>query len=341
MTSPLDQSEVDALMAAIQDGRVGADPGEEEGSAPALTYDLTSQDRIIRGQMPTLDSINEKVASIFGTNLAGRTRLDLRVAPAASTLMQFGDVSSLFGAGNSVWIMSMGPGHGQAVLMVEVPLARTVLAGALGDRTARSDPSSDDGRTDLTNVERRVLKSLLGVFCDALGQGWAEVLRFRPEIVRNESDPRMAMICGPNDLTILCAYEITGVANGRIQLAIPYATVEPVKKSLISPPRQGKQTDARFVNAWARDLHNVKVDMRVEIGRAKMTFAKLLELKVGDLMMLDGSESSPLPIYVQGRPKMTGLPRVVGGSMAVVVEQGLRPLQGLEPTGGANAAPGT
>ncbi len=109
MTSPLDQSEVDALMAAIQDGRVNAEPGAEE-AAPVLPYDLTSQDRIIRGQMPTLDSINEKVAAVFGTNLAGRTRLDVRAMPAASTLMQFGDVSGLFSPSNSVWILSLGPG---------------------------------------------------------------------------------------------------------------------------------------------------------------------------------------------------------------------------------------
>jgi flagellar motor switch protein FliM len=333
MTSPLDQSEVDALMAAIQDGRVSAEPGEEE-SAPVLTYDLTSQDRIIRGQMPTLDSINEKVASIFGTNLAGRTRLDLRAAPAASSLMQFGDVSGLFGPQNSVWILSLGPGHGQAVLMVEVPLARTVLAGALGDRSARSDPNMDDGRHDLTNVERRVLKSLLGIFCDALALGWADVLRFRPEVTRSESDPRMAMISAPNDLTILCGYEITGVAAGRVQLAIPYATVEPFKKSLTSPPRQGRQIDDRFATAWAKDLHNVEVDLRVEMGRAKMSFSRLLELKAGDLLMLDGSESSPLPVYIQGRRKMTGMPSVAGGSMAVVLEQGLRPVKGLEPSAG-------
>ena len=68
-----------------------------------------------------------------------------------------------------------------------------------------------------------------------------------------------------------------------------------------------------------------------------MTFSRLLELKAGDLLMLDGSETSPLPIYIQGRRKMTGLPRVVGGSMAVVVEQGLRPVQGLEPSNGANS----
>jgi flagellar motor switch protein FliM len=336
MTSPLDQSEVDALMAAIQDGRVSADPGHEE-SAPVPGYDLTSQDRIMRGQMPTLDSINEKVASIFGTNLAGRTRLDLRATPAASSLMPFSDVTALLGPGNSVWILSLGPGHGQAVLMIEVPLARTVLAGALGDRTARTDPATDDGRSDLTNVERRVLRSLLGIFCEALGMGWSEVLRLRPEVIRSESDPRMAMICAPSDLTILCGYEITGVATGRVQLAIPWATVEPIKKSLTSPPRAGKQVDARFAAAWAKDLHNVEVDLRVEMGRATMSFSRLLELKVGDLMMLDGSESSPLPVYIQGRRKMTGLPRVVGGSMAVVVEQGLRPVEGLKSAGGADS----
>jgi flagellar motor switch protein FliM len=320
-------------MAAIQDGRVSADPGDEE-SAPVLTYDLTSQDRIIRGQMPTLDSINEKVATIFGTNLAGRTRLDLRAAPAASSLMQFGDVSGLFGPQNSVWILSLGPGHGQAVLMVEVPLARTVLAGALGDRSARTDPASDDNR-DLTNVERRVLKSLLGIFCEALALGWSDVMRIRPEVTRSESDPRMAMISAPNDLTILCGYEITGVASGRVQLAIPYATVEPFKKSLTSPPKASRQIDSRFAAAWAKDLRNVEVDVRVEMGRAKMSFSRLLELKAGDLLMLDGSESSPLPVYVQGRRKMSGMPSVVGGSMAVVLDHGLRPVPGLEPSAGA------
>jgi flagellar motor switch protein FliM len=69
------------------------------------------------------------------------------------------------------------------------------------------------------------------------------------------------------------------------------------------------------------------------MGRAKLSFSKLLELKAGDLLMLDGSESAPLPIYVQGRRKMTGTPLVVGGSMAVTVEQPLRPVQGLENSG--------
>jgi flagellar motor switch protein FliM len=322
VTSPLDQNEVDALMAAIQDGRVGAEPGDKDGE-PVVPYDLTSQDRIIRGQMPTLDSINERVASLFGANLAGRTRMDLRVAPSAATLMKFSDVAGLFGPANSVWIVTLGPGHGLAVLMVDFVLGRAMLAAALGDRTARPDPAAEV-RTDLTNVERRVLKNLLGIFCEALATAWAEVLRFRPEVMRFESDPRMAMVAPPTDLAILCTFEVTGASNGRVQIAIPYATVEPVKKMLTSPPRQGSSVDARFSTAFARDLQNVKVGIRVEMGRAKINFSRLLDLKVGDLLVLDGSESAPLPVYVQGRRKMTGVPRVVGGSMAVVVERGLQ-----------------
>jgi flagellar motor switch protein FliM len=327
MTSPLDQSEVDALMAAIQDGRVNPD-ADDRADAPVIPYDLTSQDRIIRGQMPTLDSINERIASVFGTNLAGRTRLDLRVAPTAATLMKFADVGALFSPANSVWIVTLGPGHGLAVLLVDFALGRALLSGALGDRTARTDvnpnASASEVRQDLTNVERRVLKNLLGIFCEAMAVSWAEVLRFKPEVLRFESDPRMAMVAPPSDLAILCSYEITGAASGRIQIAIPYATVEPAKKLLTSPPRQGSNVDARFSAALAKDLMNVKVGVRVEMGRAKINFSRLLDLKVGDLLVLDGSESTPLPIYIQGRRKMTGVPRVVGGSMAVVLDHGLR-----------------
>ena len=95
MASPLDPQELEALMQAIQEGRVGSETeaGAEQGDASIVPYDLTSQDRIIRGQMPTLDSINERIASSFGKSLAGRLRLELRVACAPAVLMKFAEVT--------------------------------------------------------------------------------------------------------------------------------------------------------------------------------------------------------------------------------------------------------
>lgn len=320
-SSRLDQSEVDALMAAIQEGRVSSEGGAA-GAGPVMSYDLTNQDRIIRGQMPTLDSIDDRTASLFGGALAARIRLDIRVMATPATLLKFVDVSALLTPPATVGMMTLGPGHGLAVATLEHSLARALVAGALGDRKARADNVDPmDGKSDLTNVERLVLRHVLSLFCDAMSQSWAEILPIRPELLRFESDPRMAMIAAPSDLALLCGYELSGAASGRLQVIIPYATVEPVKKALSSPPRQSGSIDERMSALLAREVQQVEVELRAEIGRARLPFSQLLELAVGDLITLDQNESSPIPIYVEGKRKLTGWPRVSSGSMAVVIEQ--------------------
>ncbi len=328
MTSRLDQSEVDALMQAISEGRVPPEPGTQAGAA-VIGYDLTSQDRIIRGQMPTLDSIDDRVASLFGGSLAARTRMDIRVVSTPATLLKFSDVAALMSPPSTVGLMTLGPGHGLAVVVIESGLAKSLVAGALGDRKARYDGSAEAiGKVDLTNVERLVLRHLLTMLCDAMAQAWTDVLVLKPDIVRFESDPRMVMVASPSDLAILVNFEMSGAATGRLQIAIPYATVEPVKKMLSSPIRASGSVDMRFSAALARELEHVTVEVRAEIGKTKLSFSRLLELKVGDLITLDGSESAPLPIYVEGRRKLSGVPRVMGGSMAVVIEQDIKGEQG-------------
>jgi len=311
-------------MQAIQEGRVSPDSGEAGASSgPVLPYDLTSQDRIIRGQMPTLDSINDKIASLFGKNLAGRTRLDVRVAATPATLLKFADVGSLLTAPGTVGLMSLGAGHGLALMVLEGELGHALLSGALGDRKARTAPAGGEGHTELTNLEKMVLKHLLGMLSEAMGTAWTGVLTFKPELMRFESDTRLVMIANPSDVIILCSFEITGAIDGRIQLAIPYSAVEPAKKLLTSPPRLGGQRDQRFATALARELDGVEVELRVQIGRRKLSLNELLNMAVGDVVALNTSETAPLPVFVQGRPKMTASPRVVGGGMAIEILRGI------------------
>lgn len=333
MGSPLEAGELDALMQAIQEGRVASPPG---GGAPipVIPYDLTSQDRIIRGQMPTLDSINDRIASLFGRGLSGRTRLDLRTTAGAATLLKFADVQSLLAPPATVGILTLGSGHGPAVVALEGELGAMLLAAALGDRKARPFPTSSDARGELTGVERMVLRYLLSMFAEAMHVSWAEVLPFRPEVLRFESDVRMAAIAPATDVAILCPFEISGTVNGRLLLVVPYAAVEPAKKLLSSPPRLGAagDGDVRFSAALAREIELCDVELRVEIGRRSLTLAELIALEPGSVVTLDRGESAPLPVFVQGRAKMTGIPRVVSGSMAVVVDHALAFTGAPEPS---------
>lgn len=323
MSSPLDASEVEALMQAIQDGRVAPGLGEDGDGVPVVPYDLTSQDRIIRGQMPTLDAINEKIASLFGRAISGRLRLESRVSPGPATLLKFADVQSLLQPPMTVAILGLGAGHGLAAVLIEGQLSQALLAGAMGDKKARPETRAGGlERMDLTNVERLVMRHLLSFIAESMATAWAEVLPFKPEILRVESDSRMAVIAPPSDVAILCPFELSGTVTGRLQLVIPYAAVEPAKKLLASPPRLGGGTDgdARFSAALVRELEQVEVDLRVELGRRTLNLSELLSLETGAVLTLCANETDPMPIFVEGRAKTTGRPRVVSGSMAVALD---------------------
>ncbi len=320
----LNPDEIQALMSAIQTGQVAPEAAGGAGAprGPVTPYDLTSQDRVIRGQLPTLDAINEQVASLLGNGLSGRTRLSLRVQSSPATLLKFIDFNSLLAPPSTVCVLSLGKGGGQGIVVLEPGLSDALLAAALGDRRARTDDVPTEPRRDLTSVERQVLKRLLTLLTSAMTVAWEKVLPFRPEVLRFESDPRLAVIAPPNEAAILCSFEVTGAFAGRLQLALPYSAVEPAKKLLASPPRLNMGGDARFAKLLATEIQQVDVALRVHLGTSEVTVQRLLDLEIGDVLTLNTSEGSALPVFVEGKLKILGQPRVVGGGMAVVVEQG-------------------
>jgi flagellar motor switch protein FliM len=318
----LNADEVNALMEAINEGRVAETEGANAAAAAVAPYDLTNRDRIIRGQMPTLDAINEQIASMLGTGLAGRTRLNLKVTSTPATLIKLVDFNALLAPPTIVGVIALGPGLGLALVALEPGLGDALLAAAMGDRNARTDDQPDP-RRELTSVERLVLKRLLTLLTDAMGRAWFPVLPLQPELQRFESDPRLAIIGPPNEAAILTTFEVAGTMSGRLQLVIPFATVEPVKKSLSSPPRVNAGSDTRFAARLADELAEVPVELAALLGRTVLSVRRILELEVGDVITLDTDEGSPVPLLIEGRHKLEGQPRVVGGSNAIVLDQGL------------------
>lgn len=319
----LNQDEISALMSAVQDGRVT--PEAPKGRGTATPYDLTSQDRVIRGQMPTLDAINEQIASALAMGLAGRTRLQVRVSSGPASLLKFGDFNSLLAPPTTVCVMTLGKPGQQALLVLEPGLADSLIAAALGDKQARAaEPATpaDGPRRDFTQVERKVLSRLLGIFTEAMTIAWAPVIGFRPEIARFEADPRLAVIAPSSEAAVLCSFELDGALKGVMQLALPYTAIEPAKKALMSPPKLGNTSDARFAKRLEEELNQTQVELRALLGKTTLTLRGLLELEPGAVLTLGTSEGVPLPLYVQGRAKFTGQPRVVGGAMALELDRG-------------------
>lgn len=319
MRAALSPEEIKALMSAVQDGRVSAEGGRAS-RGPVVTYDLTSQDRIIRGQMPTLDAINEQVAGQLAIGLTGRTRLALRCTPGAATLLKFADLTPLLAPPATVCVMGLGSSYGFGLVLLEPGVAEALLAAALGDRRPRGPEATAEGRREFTIVEQLVLRRLLAVLADAMASAWEPVIPFRPELLRVEMDPRMANIAPPSDVGIVAAFELAGGIEGRLQVVIPYAAVEPAKARLAAPRRLAQRGDERIQELLQREVEQLEVDVRGLLGRTSIPFSRLLDLQPGEVLLLDTDENSPLPVFVQGREKLRGRPSVSGGAMAMVVE---------------------
>lgn len=319
MPAPLNPDEVSALMSAIEEGRVEPSP-LPESHGHVVSYDLTSQDRIIRGQMPTLDSIYERAASLFAVAVAGRTRLRLEIASSPATLVRFSDVGALLSPPSVVAVMTLGPGSGNGLVILDANVADPLLAAALGDRKARPPEAMADTRRDMTAVEKLVMRRLISLLAKALAESFEGTLPFRPEVLRFETDPRLALLAPPNELAVMTTLEVSGAINGRMQLVVPYTAIEPAKKQLAATPRPGGNADERFARAMQRELMETPVELKARLGRARMTLAKLLELNKGDLLVLDSDESQPINVEVQGRDKLRAQPHVTSGSMSVVID---------------------
>lgn len=320
MAVTLSPEEVKALMSAINDGKISPDSPRSPADV-AETYDLTSQDRIIRGQMPALDAINDQMAQLLAMGLTGRTRLALRVSTSTATLLKFADLNPLLAPPAAVCILRLGPGFGFGLVVLEPGLGEALLAAALGDRRGRNGDAPQHARREFTACEQQVLKRLLGVVTDSLRAAWEDLIPFQPEPVRFEVDPRMASIAPPTDVGIVSAFEISGGLEGSMQLVIPYSAVEPAKDRLSAPRRLLQRNDDQSSSLIARELEHVQVDVRGVLGRARINFTQLLELQPGDLLLLDTDESKPVPVWVQGREKLRAEPSVSGGAMALVVER--------------------
>ncbi len=324
MPATLSPEEIKALMGAIQEGRVTTETAHARRSE-VVPYDLTSQDRIIRGQMPTLDAINEQVASMLGIGLAGRTRVALRVTSSPATLLKFADLVPLLAPPASVCVLGLGSSYGFALAVLEPGLAEALLSAALGDRRVRAPEGGSESRTELTSVEQLVLRRLLLILTDAMAQAWSSVIPFQPEVLRFELDPRMASIAPPTDVGIVSGFELKGGIDGRLQLVIPFAAVESAKQKLSSPRRLSQRADERFADALAREVEQVMVEIRGIYGRTRIPFARMLDLQAGDVLLLDTDEGKPLPVIVQGREKLRGVPTISGGSMAITLDLPLQP----------------
>ncbi len=318
MAQILSQEEVDALLRGVTDGEIETETEEAVDESGIVSYDLTSQERIIRGRMPTLDIINQRFTRLFRNSLSSTLRKVLDVSTVSTDTVKFGEFIKSLPVPASLHIFKMEPLRGFALFIAESKLVFALVDTFFGGGGNVS--MKIEGR-DFTTIEQRMIKKVVLMALEDLEKAWKPVHSVNISFVRSEVNPQFAAIVPPTDVVVVILFEIEmDQVSGTITVCLPYSTIEPI----IGKLKAGFQSDQLEVDQlWIKRLRErmleAQVEVVVELGKATITSKDLVNFKVGDVIQLDNDVNDELNIKVEGVSKFRGYPGTMKGSKAVQV----------------------
>ncbi|ROR34936.1 flagellar motor switch protein FliM [Inmirania thermothiophila] len=318
----LSQEEIDALLAGVSEGEVPAGEGTPPAEGEVRPYDFTSQDRIVRGRLPGLDVVNERLARHLRGSLSALLRRPVEVKAEPVQTLKFGEYAHSLYVPSSINLLEIQPLHGTAMLVLDPKLVYVVVDHFFGGG-GRFGPRIE-GR-EFTATERRVIQRLVDAALADLARAWEPVLPLRVTLAGTEINPHLANIAIPAEVVVVSAFrvELEGGGGGALHVTFPYAMLEPVREHLDS----GVQSDRIEVDeGWAEALREQTKAARVELvgvlAQTEIALRDVLAMKPGDVIPLDPPEL--VTLHVEGIPMFLGRFGSHEGANAVRIERVVR-----------------
>mgnify|MGYP006436730653 FL=1 len=317
MSEVLSQGEVDALLRGVGDGEIETEtdeaPEDESGVVP---YDLTSQEKIIRGRLPTLDIINQMFSRLFRNTFSAMMRKSVDVSTVSTDTIKFGDFLRSLPVPSSLHIFRMEPLRGHGLMVVESKLVFAVVDTFFGGSGTKE--AKITGR-DFSSIEIRMTKSVVLSALEDLEKAWRPVHAVTTNFVRSEVNPQFAAIVPPTDIVLVILFEIEMESiSGTLTICLPYAAIEPVIPKLKAQfQSEEMEVDQVWIRRLRTELLATEVEMVAELGTSTITPQDLMKFKVGDTLMLGNDVTDPLNLKVEQISKFKGFPGVSRGNKAI------------------------
>jgi flagellar motor switch protein FliM len=283
----LSQDEIDALLHGVDDGLVQTDHASEPGSVKS--YDLTSQDRIVRGRMPTLEMINERFARYTRISMFNLLRRSADVAVGGVQVMKFGEyVHSLY-VPTSLNLVKLKPLRGTALFILDAKLVFKLVDNFFGGDGRHA---KIEGR-EFTPTELRVVRIVLDQAFIDLKEAWQAIMEVNFEYINSEVNPAMANIVGPSEAVVVSTFhiELDG-GGGDLHVTMPYSMIEPVREMLDAGFQSDlDDQDERWGKALKEDVLDVSVPLSAVVARRQLLLRDILHMQPGDVIPVELPES--------------------------------------------------
>ena len=298
----LSQDEIDALLHGVDSGSVNtAEPDAAPGEA--RSYDFASQDRIIRGRMPTLEMVNERFARLWRIGLFNLIRRSAELSVRGIELIKFGDYLHSLYVPTNLNLIRFKPLRGTGLIVFEPTLVFAIVDNFFGGDGRY--PTRIEGR-EFTATEMRVIQLMLKQTFTDLREAWGPVMNVDFDYINSEINPHFANIVSPREYVVVSRFHVElDSGGGDIHITLPYSMLEPIRELLDA----GIQSDRNDRDeSWAimlrEQLDTAEVELSSVLAKRRMSLRELTSLKIGDVLPIEMPKQ--VPLCVEGIPVFTG-----------------------------------
>lgn len=312
----LSQEEVDALLKGVTGD--SDDNLSQEDTSGVRPYNLATQERIVRGRMPTLEIINERFARLLRIGLFNFLRRSAEVSVGTVRVSKYSEFIRNLVVPTNLNLAHMKPLRGTSLFVLDPGLVFLLVDNLFGG----------DGRfhtrvegRDFTQTEQRIIHRILEIIFETYAKSWEPVYPVQFEYIRSEMNTQFANIATPNEVVVSTTFTIElGPVSGEMHLCMPYSMIEPIRDILTSS-LQGEtlEIDRRWVRLMTQQIQIAEVELVADLGETRVTLGDILNMKEGDIIPL--SVPNLLSAKVDGTPVMECKYGVFNGQYALRVEK--------------------
>jgi flagellar motor switch protein FliM len=324
----LSQREIDMLRASMSEGGDRQPPADAPTSAAVLppelarSYDFRYPDKFSRDQLRTVQTIHDTYGRLVMNALAAQARTSVAVQFSSIDQMPFSEYLQSLESPTCIFVAPATPLSGHIVLELSLNIAVHIIDRMQGGSGLRPRMPN---LGEVTDIERALMLGIGRWLVGEFGPAWQEITRFnlaQPEL--HLFPHQVRQILG-SEVTLAIVYEIRIFQQiGQLSVAIPGSTLEPVMSRL--------SASILFAAAGARagfaNPHNTEIDepvgrvhlpVSVNLGRAVLTMADIVDLRIGDVIVTDQDVHSALEMSVSGETLFEVRPGRIGSRMAAQV----------------------
>ncbi|MBV8536102.1 MAG: flagellar motor switch protein FliM [Alphaproteobacteria bacterium] len=309
----LNQDEIDSLL--------GFDSGaskdtENSGLQAIINSALVSYERL-----PMLEVVFDRLVRMLTTSLRNFTSDNVEVSLDAITSTRFGDYLNSVPLPAMLAVFKAEQWDNFGLLTIDSALIYSIVDVLLGGRRGTA-AMRIEGRP-YTTIERNLVERLVNVVLGDMSASFDPLSKVNFRFERLETNPRFATIARPANAAIVAKLRIDMEdRGGRIELLIPYATLEPVRELLLQMFMGEKfGRDSIWESHLASELWLTDINVDAVLDEQMMTLQDVLDFKVGTRLMLNASPTTEVELRCGPVPMFRGRMGRRGNNIAIAVER--------------------